>query len=180
MHIRWKITLTSGYALDDGHSILWVSVDDVRICRPQNFDRKWCSLKFRAAALRYEVGISVSSGEIAWVIGPFPAGKKSIKRSCTEKCSTAYWIMKSSCWWRVLRAKNSAWINCKWWTRLLFTTTTGISWANKRAFEDIVVSHQQMEAFDSRVLPMFLYRSYCSANRIKMSLVKMNRVGCMQ
>ena len=75
MQIRWKITFTSGYALDDGHSFLWVSADDVRICRPQNFDRKWCSLKFRAAALRYKVGISVSSGEIVWVIGPFPAGQ---------------------------------------------------------------------------------------------------------
>ena len=59
--------------LDDGYSVLCASVDgmDVRIREPQNFDRKWYSHKFRAAALRYEKGISATSGEVVWVFGPF-------------------------------------------------------------------------------------------------------------
>ena len=44
------------------------------------FDAKWWSHKYHRAALRYEIGISVNSGEVRWMFGPFPAGKYSDRR----------------------------------------------------------------------------------------------------
>jgi hypothetical protein len=53
-----------------------VSVDgtDFRICEPQPFSTKWFSFKFKAAGLRYEIGISILTGWIVWVNGPFLPG----------------------------------------------------------------------------------------------------------
>ena len=34
----------------------------------------WCSHKFNSAGLRYEIGVAIQSGDIAWIHGPFPCG----------------------------------------------------------------------------------------------------------
>lgn len=54
-----------------------MSVDctDCSILEPYPFDRKWFSHKFKSAALRYEIGVVIETGDISWVNGPFPAGE---------------------------------------------------------------------------------------------------------
>ena len=47
---------------------------DCRIQEPIPFDSKWFSHKFKAAALRYEVGVCIQTSEIVWVNGPYPCG----------------------------------------------------------------------------------------------------------
>ena len=53
-----------------------MSVDctDCTIYEPKPFHRKWFSHKFNGPGLRYEVGISIYTGHIVWVNGPFPCG----------------------------------------------------------------------------------------------------------
>ena len=65
-----------GIDLEDGKSVMYVSVDgtDVRLQEPTPFNRLWYSHKFRAADLRYEMGVSLVSGETVWLYGPFPDG----------------------------------------------------------------------------------------------------------
>lgn len=69
--------MKSGLKLENGDEILYVSEDgtDLRIQEPKSYERKWYSHKFKSAGLRYEIGISVTSGQIVWVHGPFPAGE---------------------------------------------------------------------------------------------------------
>ena len=38
----------------------------------------WFSHKFHAAAVRYELGITMKTGDICWFCGPFPAGVPDI------------------------------------------------------------------------------------------------------
>ena len=54
-----------------------VSVDgtDFRIRKPRPFHPRWYSHKFHGPALRYEVAISIATGWIVWLMGPFPAGE---------------------------------------------------------------------------------------------------------
>lgn len=54
-----------------------VSLDgtDFRIREPQPFNRKWYSHKFKAAGVRYEVGISIVGGDIVWASGGLPCGE---------------------------------------------------------------------------------------------------------
>lgn len=54
-----------------------VSLDgtDFRIREPQPFNKKWFSHKFKAAGVRYEIGISIVEGEIVWASGGFPCGE---------------------------------------------------------------------------------------------------------
>lgn len=54
-----------------------VSLDgvDCRIREPQPFNKKWFSHKFKAAGIRYEIGISVVGGELVWIHGGFPCGE---------------------------------------------------------------------------------------------------------
>lgn len=54
----------------------WVSVDgtDFRVLEPAPFDAKWFSHKFRGPGLRYEIGLSITDGNIVWAHGPFPCG----------------------------------------------------------------------------------------------------------
>ena len=54
----------------------YVSIDgtDCPISEPKIFDKKWWSHKINAAGLRYEIGISLDTGDIVWVYGPFPCG----------------------------------------------------------------------------------------------------------
>ena len=42
---------------------------------PNPFNRSWYSHKFHGPGLRYEVGVSISTGNIVWVNGPFPCGE---------------------------------------------------------------------------------------------------------
>jgi len=50
---------------------------DFQIKEPlkDGFDRKWYSIKFKAAGVRYEVGVSIYTSSIAWIKGPFPCGR---------------------------------------------------------------------------------------------------------
>ena len=52
-----------------------MSVDGThfRIQEPKPFDPKWFSHKFNGPGLSYEVGIAISTGDIVWFNGPFPA-----------------------------------------------------------------------------------------------------------
>ena len=45
---------------------------DFPIYEPTPFSPEWCSHKFKGAGLRCEIGVSISSGDIVWVHGPFP------------------------------------------------------------------------------------------------------------
>ena len=47
---------------------------DFRINNPKRFDKIWYGHKFNHAAVRYEVAVSIQSGDIVWIHGPFPAG----------------------------------------------------------------------------------------------------------
>jgi len=57
----------------------YVSLDgtDFRIQEPSPFDPKWYSHKFKGPGLRYEIGISIASGDIVWAYGPAPCGSWS-------------------------------------------------------------------------------------------------------
>lgn len=57
-------------------SICLMSVDgtDFRIREQFPFWNGWWSHKFNGPGLRYEVGISIQTGDIVWIYGPFPAG----------------------------------------------------------------------------------------------------------
>ena len=54
--------------------LITVDGTDFKIREPIPFDRKWYSHKINGPALRYEIGISIATGWIVWVNGPFPAG----------------------------------------------------------------------------------------------------------
>lgn len=48
---------------------------DFRIHEPTPFNPKWFSHKFKSAGIRYEIGISISHGDIVWASGGFPCGE---------------------------------------------------------------------------------------------------------
>ncbi len=54
-----------------------VSLDgtDFRIQEPQPFNKKWFSHKFKAAGIRYEIGLSIGNGDIVWASGGVPSGE---------------------------------------------------------------------------------------------------------
>lgn len=47
---------------------------DCKINEPSPFSPKWYSHKFKAAGLRYEIGLCVRTGHIVWVNGGYPCG----------------------------------------------------------------------------------------------------------
>lgn len=53
-----------------------VSLDgtDFRIREPIPFNRKWYSHKFKGPGIRYEIGISIGSGDVVWASGGLPCG----------------------------------------------------------------------------------------------------------
>lgn len=57
-----------------------MSIDgtDFKVQEPNPRNKKWMSYKFRGSALRYEVGISIYSGDICWVNGPHRGAKHDI------------------------------------------------------------------------------------------------------
>jgi hypothetical protein len=56
------------------------SVDgtDFMIQEPQPFNKKWMSPKFKCAGLKYEVCMSIFSGDIVWIYGPHRGAKADI------------------------------------------------------------------------------------------------------
>ena len=54
-----------------------MSVDgtDFMIYEPRPFSGMWLSHKFEKSGLRYEIGLCIQTGLIAWIHGPFPAGR---------------------------------------------------------------------------------------------------------
>ena len=58
--------------------LLTVDGTDYRIQEPwpfeKEYNKKWYSHKFKAAAVWYEIGIAIKMGHICWYHGPFPAG----------------------------------------------------------------------------------------------------------
>lgn len=53
-----------------------VSLDgtDFRIQEPKPFSKKWFSHKFKAAGIRYEIGLSIGNADVVWASGGFPCG----------------------------------------------------------------------------------------------------------
>lgn len=47
---------------------------DCRIREPIPFNKKWFSHKFKAAGVRYEIGLSIGNGDIVWASGGLPCG----------------------------------------------------------------------------------------------------------
>ena len=62
----------TGNNLDD--CLVTVDGTDFRINNPKRFDKIWYCHKFNHAAVRYEVAVSIQSGDIVWIHGPFPVG----------------------------------------------------------------------------------------------------------
>lgn len=58
---------------------MYVTLDgtDFRIQEPQPFNPKWYSHKFKAAGVRYELGLSIGSGDVVWASGGVPCGEWS-------------------------------------------------------------------------------------------------------
>lgn len=56
---------------------MFVTLDgtDYKIQEPRPFNKKWFSHKFKAAGIRYEIGLSIGNGDIVWASGGFPCGE---------------------------------------------------------------------------------------------------------
>lgn len=57
-----------------GLCLITVDGTDFRVYEPGRFDRTWYSHKFKCAGLRWEVAISIYSGDIVWISGPYRCG----------------------------------------------------------------------------------------------------------
>jgi hypothetical protein len=58
---------------------------DFQIQEPIPFNRKWYSHKYKAAGVRYEVGVCIQTGDICWVNGPYMCGRwPDIKIFCAR------------------------------------------------------------------------------------------------
>jgi hypothetical protein len=62
--------------MNDNGSTCKISLDgtDCQIREPTEFSSRWYSHKFRAAGLRYKIGIAIQTGWVVWKNGPFPCG----------------------------------------------------------------------------------------------------------
>ena len=47
---------------------------DCHLQEPYPFSREWCSHKFHSSGLRYEISLSIFTGTIVWINGPYPCG----------------------------------------------------------------------------------------------------------
>lgn len=47
---------------------------DFAVNEPQPFSKKWYLHKFKSAGLRYEIGVSIATGNILWASRPFYCG----------------------------------------------------------------------------------------------------------
>ena len=75
-----KIDIDLRFVGDTGNDCL-LSVDctDCEILEPwpylERISKKWCSQKFNGPGVKYEIAIVIKTGHIAWVNGPYKAGK---------------------------------------------------------------------------------------------------------
>ena len=58
----------------DQESYVTVDGTDFRIFEPEHFSPDWYSHKYKGPGLRYEIAISIATGYIVSVHGPFPCG----------------------------------------------------------------------------------------------------------
>ena len=65
--------MSNRYKNDIGNDCL-LSVDGTD-CRILKSGKYWYSHKFKKPGVRYEVGLSILSGDICWINGPFPCGE---------------------------------------------------------------------------------------------------------
>ena len=72
-----QIKFENRYKGDCGRSCL-LSVDGTHF-RIQHRGREYYSHKFNDSGLSYEVAVSINSGDICWLNGPFPAGTPDIE-----------------------------------------------------------------------------------------------------
>jgi len=54
-------------------ALITIDGTDVKIFEPSPRSKIWWSHKFNHAALRYEIGQCIKTGDIVWINGPFPA-----------------------------------------------------------------------------------------------------------
>lgn len=59
----------------NGNVLVTLDGTDCRIREPTPFSKKWYSHKFKAAEVRYEIGISIVEAEIVWANGGVPCGE---------------------------------------------------------------------------------------------------------
>ena len=70
-----QVLLSNRYKNTNGSEcLLTVDGTDFQINEPTPFSPVWYSHKFHGAALRYEFGVSIQTGWLCWIAGPFPAG----------------------------------------------------------------------------------------------------------
>ena len=62
------------------NAICCVSLDgtDFKTQEPTPFNKQWMSVKYKGSALKYEVAISIFSGDIVWINGPHRGGKHDL------------------------------------------------------------------------------------------------------
>ena len=53
---------------------VYVDGTDCAVQEPNGFNKKYYSHKLHSAGLRYEVGVTLDTGDIVWVHGPYPCG----------------------------------------------------------------------------------------------------------
>jgi hypothetical protein len=129
--IIWHKELNSPH----GHKII-ISIDgvDFKIWEPKNprFNRdpSWCSNKFKAAGVQYELGIDIWSSKLVWINGPhkcgsnpdqtifksalmqkIPTGKKGIADKGYEGCEEKICIPSSRDPRHI--SKFSSWVRCR-------------------------------------------------------------------
>ena len=68
-----KILLDNRFLHDEGTDCL-LSVDGTDFLAP-NYGKKWYSHKFKHSGLRYEVALSIKTGWICWISGPWNPGQ---------------------------------------------------------------------------------------------------------
>ena len=84
IHLLLEEVITPIEETED-EAIFFLSIDGTHcpIEEPRPFSTKWSSHKLgKKAGLSYEVGLKISSPELAWVNGPFPAGYPDINIFC--------------------------------------------------------------------------------------------------
>jgi hypothetical protein len=81
-----QIDFSNRFLCDNG-SICKITLDgtDCPIQEPRPFNTKWYSHKFKAAGVRYEVGLCIQTGWIVWVNGPYACGRYPDLRIARDK-----------------------------------------------------------------------------------------------
>lgn len=54
-----------------------MTIDGTDMPVEMRYDEEYFSHKFKGRGLRYEVGVCIQTGDIVWINGPFPCGKRS-------------------------------------------------------------------------------------------------------